>query len=225
MLGLLDNCGSKLLGLKFLDLKIMKKIFSIINCKQHNTIDGRKEIIDLKFHFHQPPEYPPGLLNGFRSCGLKDAVVTPIPPSNRYDQTKWEDRHSFDQGSTRGMAKGKMLKIYDEFFTSCQLSIDSQIQGLRSSLNSDYISGIIDGNGCLFISKGRRSFSINFANGNEQVLLEIARYFQDREPRFSLESGSQSYRANRKEVIKQINDHLKTSPLLLSKEDKWLAQG
>ncbi len=43
---------SKMHGLKYLDALKLKALFSIIYKREHNTLQGRRKIIDLKLSLH-----------------------------------------------------------------------------------------------------------------------------------------------------------------------------
>jgi hypothetical protein len=87
---------------KWIDLSIMRAMYSIIEQNRHNTSLGRQEIIDLKFHMHS-----------FSFLDAKKKQST-----NRKTREEWEKRHNLPENSSPIGSIFDRRKIKHEIFFS-----------------------------------------------------------------------------------------------------------
>nr|YP_009710007.1 putative LAGLIDADG homing endonuclease [Coleochaete scutata]QFU80112.1 putative LAGLIDADG homing endonuclease [Coleochaete scutata] len=199
---LLDNLETKMYGLKFFDLCIMKQLYFVIDENKHNTVEGRQQVIDLKFSLHTGPFEYQAEANG------------------RLGRDIWEERHGIVVGSSIGTArKTEIYKQYEEHIKKTKLAMKkSQLQ-----LNPSYISGLIEGDGCLCsfiirqngfcIPRFQNAFSFTIEKEGVFLLDVIAYYFKDNRPYFYKQPNAISYTIRRPEIHQNLIDHFNHAPV------------
>lgn len=194
---ILDNLETKMYGLKFFDLCIMKRLYCIVDENRHNTVEGRQEVIDLKFSLHTG----------------KDEYQTDT--NGRLARHIWEERHGIVVGSSIGTAiKTEIFKQYEDHIAKTKLAMENS----QLTLNPSYISGLIEGDGSLSslilrrngfcIPKFSNVFSLTVEKEGVFLLDVMAYYLKDNAPRFCKYPNAVSYTISRREIHENLIRHL-----------------
>jgi LAGLIDADG endonuclease len=198
-------------GLKFLDFLLMEAVYRIIEAKEHNTPKGRLKIIDLKYSLHNP------------------SVVDIIDAThNRLSRSEWEKRHNFNVNASVNAAQSEIIGAHNQYENHKQkiklINCATYVQ------NPEYISGIIEGDGCisLGISNLNKSsfprftayFSVVVEDGGQLLLEIVAQYFGDLNPYITrvAKKKAWSYQSHNRKVLKNVYDHCKRYPVLGSEK-------
>jgi hypothetical protein len=96
-LDLFNKAEARMHGIQWVDLHIMRAVLSIIEENRHNSLEGRLEIIDLKFHMHVDSEEEAAKRIG----GLS--------------RVSWEKRHKSVPGSSYKKAISTIKLIYENY--------------------------------------------------------------------------------------------------------------
>jgi uncharacterized protein (DUF1919 family) len=197
---------------KWIDLFIMRAVYSIIEENRHNSPDGRLQIIDLKFHMH--------------SFSLEDASKK--KQSKSLSRKEWELRHKQPVGSSTGKAQKVLEKMYVDYqkhVLETQVAIGAQ----RLQIRGDYISGLIDGDGWIsfHISPPQKGLSFSCSLGlcvekGALLLLEVfCYYFQENfERKSKLKSfhprgkAAHVYSTSNKAILQKLAEHAEKYPLV-----------
>jgi hypothetical protein len=208
-------------GQKYLDFLKMQYFFDIVDSSEHNTPSGRAKIIDLKYSLHQH-------------------MIEALPPRTSFLRGKgvgfsrevWEEKHNLPLGSSIGAAREQIAEAHRKYELHKQQTLQktaSELAALR--LNPDYISGIIEGDGCITLGCLQRkglsfprfsaSFKIVIEEGGELLLHVVAKYFFDDRPYIARDrvKASSYYHTSRRSVLTSISEHLVSHPVLFKRKE------
>jgi hypothetical protein len=203
---LIERTDCKMYSLKWRDLLIMKAFYVIVDQKRQNSKEGRLQIIDLKYQLHGMEE--------LQSVG------------SRLSRNEWETRHNFAHNASLDMSSDLMAEIntaYKEHQRVTRLSINNET--LKPS--GEYISGIIDGDGCISCEisihpintniRPRFTLRVSFsAEQGSELLLEVIAYLFDAKPiiRPAWKGKAIVYSAASRAALLRILDHITRFPVV-----------
>lgn len=199
-------------GLKCLDFFLMKAIYSIIEAKEHNSPKGRLKIIDLKYSLHNPSSV----------INVIDAIY------NRLSRSEWEKRHGFELGSSVNAAQYEKIEAHNQYQNHKQKT--KLVNCATYIRNPEYISGIIEGDGCItlgILNRNQLSFprftaslKVVVEDGGQLLLEVIAQYFGETKPYIAKDAKKKAwyYHSSKYEILKKLYDHCKRYPILESKK-------
>ena len=136
--------------------------------------------------------------------------------SGLFPRSLWEERHGLGRNSSLGSAQGIIEGVGKEYVDRAQNFIERK----NISLAPCFVSGVIDGDGCLYVpDKKERNpvLSVVAEQGSELLLLCCSKYFGDMRPSISKRKGATLYVMYRKELLIRACKHLHLHPILFKK--------
>ena len=171
--------GAELYGQKSLDYLLMVAIYTIIDPGAHNTPRGRQEIIDLKFALHQTPADICRLSHRFFQ-DREDVHTELLKDKRPISRTQWERRHSLEEGCSLNSALALKRRAHKQY-----ISFASSVIANTPPLVPDYVSALLEGDGCLYVNPNReRECLMSFVSerGSELLIVALAHYLGDLSP-------------------------------------------
>ena len=141
-LDLITSNQKRFYSIKYIDFLYMCFLCDIIDNKKHNTVEGRKQIIDLKYHLHT---------KCFLDKSNKYMLINPEElKSTTLSREVWETRHGFPVNSSLLCAQKYVQEAHKKYYCHTD-SLSKQIQNKTLCLNENFVTGIFDGDGCVSV--------------------------------------------------------------------------
>lgn len=194
-----------LYGCKYVDYLLMQGLYSIIESGAHNTLTGRQQVLDLKFHLHLPPRALNTLQHPLFS-GKKGK--TGIVQGGQLSREIWEER----QGVPNSRGKGWIFidRVHKEY-----MAFAKELLKNPKKLHSDFFSGVLEGDGYIYAKSNKPPrFSIVAERGSELLLFAISSTLGDCKPCFYDRGSYTIYMAARVELLLNLHTHLQKHPIL-----------
>lgn len=220
-------------GQKYLDLLKMQYFFDIVESSEHNTPSGRAKIIDLKYSLHQHRVEVPLGMTTYRGDANSLANSNSSKARIGFSREVWEGKHNLPPGSSIGAARDQIADAHRKYELYKEHMLQKTTSELRSEadLHPDYISGIIEGDGCITLGCLQRrglsfprftaSFKIVMEEGGELLLHVVAKYFFDDRPYIARDRVKAScyYHTSRRSVLTSVSEHLVSHPVFFKRKE------
>lgn len=130
-------------SMKYIDFLYMFFLYDIIDNNKHNTVEGRKQIIDLKYHLHTLC---------FLDNSNKYMLINPEElKSTTLSREVWEIRHGFPVGSSLLCAQKYVQDAHKKYYCHIE-SLLKQIQNNTLCLSENFVTGAFEGDGSVGVS-------------------------------------------------------------------------
>ena len=202
--------SASLYGNRKMDAYLMEQIFSLVEQGVHNSVEGRKKILDLKMALHVPtPDFYTLNHKFFKNLKKK---LDPVQGS-ALSREDWERKHEI------GASKGSTSK-------EIECAGVQYIQFARSVLEDpvkcpgEYISALVEGNGYIYTpecKKGLPRVSVSMERGGELALFMMAHYFADQSASCSKKKSSTDYFMFRRSLLSLFRSHISRFPVLFKR--------
>jgi hypothetical protein len=142
-LDLITSNQKRFYSIKYMNFLYMFFLYDIIDNKKHNTGEGRKQIIDLKYHLHTLC---------FLDKSNKYMLINPEELKSTTLSTEvWETRHGFPVNSSLLCAQKYVQQAHKKYYCHTD-SLSKQIQNKTLCLNENFVTGVFEGDGSVGVS-------------------------------------------------------------------------
>jgi hypothetical protein len=129
---LMDQHGVILMNAQRRNRFIMEKLIDMIQSGAHNTLEGRKKFIDLRYNL---------------ACSSADQDIEVVSPNSaRTTRAEIETQQGLEVGSTIKAAKAEKIAI-DKACNNAIEEIERQLEQGVSEVDPYYLTGVIEGDG------------------------------------------------------------------------------
>jgi hypothetical protein len=140
-------------------------------------------------------------------------------------------KHNLPVGSSIGPARHEIMLAHQQYDQHKKAISTKSILEIREMIHPDYISGIIEGDGCITLGCLQRkgfsyprfsaSFSLVLEEGGQFLLHVVAKYFLDDRPYIARDKIKAScyYRTSRRPVLEALSEHLFSHPVYFKRKE------
>lgn len=137
---LIENNSCSFYGLKYIDFIYFTFLYEIIKNNKHNTADGRKQIIDIKYHVHSltMPHFSWNKQDAYNFYG------NILKSGTSLAREIWEIIHNFPVNSCLFTAQN-YIQIAHEKYSRFHDTMVQQIRKNSFRINENFVTGVFQG--------------------------------------------------------------------------------